>query len=543
MQSLKRVSSVLVTVALVLGACQPAPDASSPAATSGPGGTTGPGGTSVPSEAALRPELRIATATFGNEQLDPIKALTDNGRFLRLLFDPLIGSNYAGEEISKDTGVAEDWTISDDGLVYTFTIRDGITFHNGETLTADDVKFSLDRYKTPDATTPNTARIAGLLDTITVQSPTQLEVRLTAPSFLFLTLLSNLVDPGALIVPKDYFEQVGAEEFGQNPIGSGPYKLVERETGSHITVEQASDEHWAIGTPRFERVTLNLVAEEGTRLAMLRAGDIDFIDMGLDKVTALESEGFRIFQHNGLSVLYAFFQVRDGDPTADAKFREALSHAINRDELAATLLGGLAEPTGNVWPGVGEPIAPTTFDVGAAEQLLAQTPYGPGRQDVNLQLQTMPREGWPQLLPMAQAVQDYWRRIGITTTITHRDFGAFRTEWLNDGLPAPAVMFYNFDPQLDWHSVVNAVWTCDSLLPTICDAQLDALHDQWGTATSTEEYIAGANVVERYLYDNYWVLPVVTTRQHFSGNDQLPAGYQPGDTVRGINIRAMVWNQ
>jgi ABC-type transport system substrate-binding protein len=527
--------TTFLTVCL-LAACQAVPPPT-------PGdGVTPPPGTAAPTPAALRPELRIATASFGNEQLDPIRAVTDNGRFLRLIFDPLIGSDYAGEEISRDTGVAEDWSVSDDGLIYTFQIRQGITFHNGEELTSDDVKFSLDRYKGEEAATPNTARISGLIDEITVLSPTELEVRLTSPSFLFLTLLSNLVDPGALIVPRDYFEEVGLEGFAQNPIGSGPYRLVERETGSHITVEKASDEHWAIGQPRFERVTLRLVPEEGTRLSLLRAGDVDFIDMGIDKVAELESEGFRIFTHNGLSVLYAFFQVREGDPIADENFRAALSHAINREELAGTILGGLAEPTGNVWPGVGEPIPPTPFDLDAARQLLAQTPYGPDGEAVNLQLQTMPREGWPQLLQLAQAVQDYWNQIGVSSTITYRDFGAFRTEWLNDGLPAPAVLFYNFDPQLDWHSVVNAVWTCEGTLPTICDQELDALHAEWGRATSMEEYVEGANAVERYLHDNYWVLPIVSTRQHFAGNDQVPEAYQPGDTVRGINIRALVWN-
>jgi peptide/nickel transport system substrate-binding protein len=459
------------------------------------------------------------------------------------MFDPLVGADFAGEQISKDSGVAEDWTVSDDGLVYTFTIREGLKFHNGEDLTADDVKFTLDRYLSDEATTSNTAAIRPLIDSITVLSPTEVEVKLTQPKLTFLTLLSDIVDTGSLIIPKDYFQSVGAEGFAQNPVGSGPYKLVERQTGSHITLEQAAPTHFAIGTPRFKRVTLRLVPEESTRVAMLRAGDADFADVGVDKVSALRDEGFRIFEHGGVSVLYVFFQLqRPDDPTQDLNLRRALSHAINREEINQALLEGLGEPTGNVWPSLQgvTPIPPDPFDVEQAKALLAQTPYGPGGTPLDLQMQVTPREGWPAMLVIAQAIQSYWKDIGVASTIIYRDFGAFRNEWLDKSLAAPTAILLNYDAQVDWQSVMTTSWTCDGLLSSVCDPELDALHAAWGQARSMEEYVDLATPVEQRIRDNQYVIPIVAARQYFAGNDQLPEGYQPGLTVRGINIRAMV---
>jgi ABC-type transport system substrate-binding protein len=274
---------------------------------------------------------------------------------------------------------------------------------------------------------------------------------------------------------------------------------------------------------------------------MLRAGDADFIDVGIDKVPELEKEKYRIFRHNGLSPLYAVFQLRQGDATQNINVRKAMAQAINRDELNRTLLNGLGEPTGNIWPGAGQPIPPTPYDLEGAKQTLAQASYGPGKP-VTLTMQVAPAAGWPQMLPLAQAVQDAWKKIGVEATIVNRDFGAVRTEWLAGGLPAPAVVFMNFDPQVDWHSVVATVWTCNGLFKNVCDEKLDALHAEWGKATTMQDYIARGNAHERMMHDNYYVIPIVTSRLHFAGNDQLPEGYQPGNIVRGINVRAMVWN-
>jgi ABC-type transport system substrate-binding protein len=531
-----------LTIALLVGAgCQaqqdPGPSGSSP------GGTPEPGATSSPPATGGDGALTIATGSLGNENLDPIKAVTDGNKYLQLIFDPLVGVNFAGEEISKETGVAEDWTISDDGLVYTFQIREGIKFHNGDDLTAEDVKFSLDRYKTDDAITPNTSAIRAVLGEINVLGPLEVEVNLTQPKLTFLTLVSGLVDPGGLILPKTYFESVGADGFAQNPVGSGPYRFVERQTGSFITLEKAADDHFAIGAPKFETVTLRFVPEESTRLAMLQAGDADFIDTAVDKVAGLEADGFKIFTHGGVSVLYAFFQLqREGEATLDPHLRAALSYSINRQEINETLLEGLGVPTGNVFPSMPgiTPIEPDPFDPDRARAELAMSPYGPDGEELDLKLQVMTREGWPQLLTIAQGIQGYWKDIGVSSTIIYRDFAAFRTEWLAGELPPPAVILENFDAQVDWNSVVTTVWTCDGALSSVCDPELDRLNQEWSQAGSMDEYRERAEPVERMLYENHFVIPIVTAARFFAANDDVSDAYQPGFTVLQFNVRAMV---
>jgi peptide/nickel transport system substrate-binding protein len=488
--------------------------------------------------------LNIATASLGNESLDPITSITDNNRYLTLMFDSLVGVDYLAEEISKDTGVAEDWAVSDDGLVYTFTLREGITFHNGDPLTAEDVKFSLDRYQSDEAATPNTARLRGLIESVTVLSPTQVEVRLTAPSVMFLTLISAMSDPGGLIIPKNHFEEVGAEAFAQNPIGSGPYRFVERQTGSQIRLEKATETHFSAGDPLFDEVIFHLVSDENTRVAQLQAGDMDFADIGIDKVAVTEDAGLRIFEHNGPSVVYVYFQLqRPDEATQDMNLRQALSHAINREELAEALLYGLATPTGNVWPGVGTPIPPDEYDPELAQQELADSAYGPDGEPLELIIQSSPTDGWPQMLSMTEAIQAYWAEIGIQSTIEYRDFAAFRAEWLEGQLPPPTIMHQVYGAQVDWQSIVNTVWTCEGLLSSVCDPELDELNAQWGASTTMEEYLEMADVVEQTIVGNYYVIPILYAPQFYAGNDRLPEGYQPGNSVRSFNTRAMVTQQ
>jgi peptide/nickel transport system substrate-binding protein len=499
----------------------------------------------TPQAPSLADELRIATASFGTEVLDPMRGPSDNERYRSLMFDPLVGVDFKGVKLSKDTGIARDWAISADGKTYTFTVRQGVKFHNGDELTAEDVKFTLDRVFGPDMNTSKGAEIAGSIERVTVTGPYEVEVRLKQPKATFLLLMSPLADGASAVVPKKYFEVVGKDEFGQKPIGSGPYKLVEHQTGALMRFEQAFPEHWAIGKPRFAKVTLRLVTEESTRLAMLRAGDADFADVGTASVAALKKDGFKIFQHGGPSILYALFQLqRPGEETRDLNLRKALSYSINREEINNTLLGGAGQVTGNIFPGLlgGQPLQPDPYDPQKAKDFLNQTEFREAGKKLTLQMQVMPREGWPQMQTIAAALQDYWKRIGVATAITNRDFGVVRADWAAGKLPAPAVILINFDAQADWAGAARLIWTCRGALSSACDPELDKLANDWAAAPTQEDYVQRAAPVERYMRENYVVLPIVTVGQFFVGNDQISNEYSPGLITRSFNVRGLVSN-
>lgn len=527
-----------IAILVVTTACTPAQSASPD-----PSGQAPPASASTQEPAVASDELQIAITSFGNEALDPIKGPNDNGRYLRLMFDSLVGADLRGQELSKETGVASDWTVSEDGKVYTFSLREGLTFSNGEELTAEDVKFSLERIHSPEAVTSYAGVLQRTLDTVTVKDPYEVEVRLNQPLALLPYILSPLFDTSGLVVPKDYFEEVGEDAFGQEPVGSGPYKLVDRQAGAFMTFERAFPEHFAIGVPRYERVTMRLVPEESSRLAMLRAGDADFIDIGIDQIAQLEDDGFKIFEHQAGEPLVLFFQLqRPGEATADINVRKALSYAINREELNEFIMQGLGEVTGNFFIGQlgGEPLEADPYDLEQAQQYLNQTEYGEGGEQLILQLQVQPREGWPQMLTIAETLQSYWDAIGIQTVITYRDYGAFRAEWGDGTLPAPAVSVINFAGRLDWFGTTGSVFRCDGVLESVCDPQFDELTNLWGATTDQDRYQELAREIEEHLRENYFYVGILSGALHFAGNEQIREDFSPGVITRGINILALV---
>ena len=189
----------------------------------------------TPSEPA---ELRLAISFLGNEALDPIFAPGNSVPYLTLIFDSLVGVDQAGREFSKETGIASDWQVSDDGLTFTFQLREGVKFHNGDEVTAEDVKFTLERLGDPEASCFSCAQIARNLESVTVNGPSEVEVKLLAPDLSFLTNMSPLDQNAGFIVPKNYIEQVGKEAFAESPVGSGPYTLANRQVGVSIELER-----------------------------------------------------------------------------------------------------------------------------------------------------------------------------------------------------------------------------------------------------------------------------------------------------------------
>jgi peptide/nickel transport system substrate-binding protein len=167
-------------------------------------------------------DLRIVVESLGNETLDPTRGpATTTKLYLPLIYDSLVGANKENTEISKETGLAKDWKISSDGKVYTFYLRQGVKFHNGDDLTAEDVKFSLERVIGPKAVSSLAGVFKKAIDHITVDDPYTVSIHLKEPKFSFLLDISSLVCSESMIVPKKYIEKVGEEKFASEPIGRG----------------------------------------------------------------------------------------------------------------------------------------------------------------------------------------------------------------------------------------------------------------------------------------------------------------------------------
>jgi peptide/nickel transport system substrate-binding protein len=426
----------LVVILLLAGCAKPAPvPTPTPTPTPTPVPTPAPTPTPVPTPtpAPTGPygELRIATSTFSQERLDPVKS---EFATVLLLSSPNIDFMFGlnGGMVAPD--VIDKWTLAPDGLSWTYYIHKGIKFQNGEDLTAADVKFTMDRYIAPEAQSTemrNTVDHVDIVDDYTVRIFTK-GIQPDLPT------IQTWYSPAQCAVePKNYIQQHGVDYFSQHPMGSGPFQFVRHVPGDVVEWE-AMDKNWR-QTPAFKKLTLVLIPDETTRVASLKTGAVDAIDAGIQSAAELVSTGFRTGVLDTAKPIINIFGVYDpkavGMPTADIRVRQALSLAINRDELNKTLYYGQLGPPPPAF------LSPTAADVDvpslmayaanvyrydpvAAKQLLTEAGYPNG---FNFKLYVDLDMGAPNLPDLAAAVQGYWLKMGVKAELVPTDHGAFRS--------------------------------------------------------------------------------------------------------------------
>jgi peptide/nickel transport system substrate-binding protein len=274
--------------------------------------------------------------------------------------------------------LAESHAASEDGLTHEFILRDGATFHNGDPVTSDDVRFSFERYRGASQSLLK-QRVAA------VETPDARHVRfrLKEPWPDFLTFYAG-VSGAAWIVPRKYIAQVGDEGFKKAPVGAGPYRFVSFTPGVGLVLE-AFDRYWR-HPPHVKRIVMKVIPEEATRLAALRRGEIDIaysirgeLAEELSHTPGLKLEPVVV---QGVFCLYFVDQWDPNSPWHDVRVRRAANLAIDRKTINDALTRGFSHITGN-------PFVPDTFefywqppapvyDPGEARRLLAQAGFPNG---------------------------------------------------------------------------------------------------------------------------------------------------------------------
>jgi len=274
--------------------------------------------------------------------------------------------------------LAESWTASADGLTYEFVLRQGVRFHNGEVVTAEDVKFSFERYRGVSAKI-----LKERVRQVQVVDPHHIRFQLKDPWPDFLTFYATPATGAAWIVPKKYVEKVGDEGFKKAPLGAGPYKFVSFTPGVELTLE-AHEQYWR-KTPSVKRIVIKAVSDETTRLAMLKRGEIDisYIFRGpiAEEVRRTPGLTLKPVQFYGEQWLYFTDQWDPKSLWADRRVRLAVNHAIDRQAINQSLTLGFSRLTGSIIPRDFEfawPVAPYPYDPRKAKQLLAEAGYPQG---------------------------------------------------------------------------------------------------------------------------------------------------------------------
>ena len=287
------------------------------------------------------------------------------------IFKPMPGKSMA-------PSLAQSWSMSPDGLVYEFVLRKGVKFHNDEPVTAEDVKFSFERYRGISA-----KALKDRVAAIEILDPGRVRFRLKQPWPDFMTFYATPATGAGWIVPKKYVEKVGEDGFKKAPIGAGPYRFVSFNPGVELVVE-AFNGYWR-KTTSVKRLVFKAVPDITTRLAMLKRGeaDIAYAVSGEIGEEVRRTPGLTLRPTPFVSAHWLVFldQWDPGSPWHDRRVRLAANYAVDRQAVnqAATL--GFSKITGSIIPTSIDfywqpPVYP--YDPARAKQLLAEAGYPKG---------------------------------------------------------------------------------------------------------------------------------------------------------------------
>ncbi len=338
--------------------------------------------------------------------------------------------------------VAESWSL--DGSTWTFKIRDDLYFHNGDKLTAHDVKFSVDRFGDMSlSTNPWSWYISELYnkaDSIVVDDYTyQFVSARPEPA-------QAVVFAWTRILPKDYYEELGMEEYRLQPMGSGPWKFVEKIPETSWKVE-ANTEYWG-DVPKFQYIEVFQVPEEATRVAMFKRGEIDLcLGLTYDRLIELMDEGYRTISIGFPGV--ANFNIQgswmpEAGPMHDIRVRQALSYSLNRQEICDEWYQGFAKPGGHwfMYPGSygwSDALEADPYDLDKAKALLADAGYPDAWEDPTIHIYTS-AAGQDYILML----MGYWQEAGLQVEMEIVDSTVFGGYFFSFARLQPG------DPNVGW---------------------------------------------------------------------------------------------
>jgi len=347
--------------------------------------------------------LVIATPDLG-PTLDPQMTVVRNAQpVYSAIFDPLTTVNNAGE---LQPALALSWsTVSD--TTWEFKLREGVAFQNGEPFNADSVKYSIERVIAPETASPLAGRI-GVVTGVDVVDDFTVHVHTSSPYPLLPRALSVIY-----IVPPTYLAEVGPEQFAAEPIGTGPYTLVESRRNVS-TVLESWDGSWR-GVPPISRVVFQIVPEASVRASALRTGEVDIaVAIVTDLVPELEASGIEIATGNAATVMQMPLVGHRDTPLQDRRVRQALNYAIDREAILEFVVQGYGtlSPGQLVLPGVGGYTPEVTaypYDPEMARELLAEAGYSDGFEMTIIAAQGR----YPNDQQIIETVQSYFAEVGV----------------------------------------------------------------------------------------------------------------------------------
>jgi len=410
------------------------------------------------------------------------------------VYDGLYKFDKAGNPVRS---LATSDVVSSDGLTETISIRNNVLFHDGSPMTADDVKYSLDRARGSDPALPNATAASYLaaVSSVDVTDATTVVLRLKRPEPLMQRALAYLA---GMIVPKAYLTRVGNDGFWKSPIGSGPYRVVEKVAGDHIGLASFAN-YWG-DKASIKNVTYKIIPDPASRIAALQSGGADFvIDTDPSQVDPLRKAGLAVVANpQGENLFLQLNRFSPGAPT-DSRVGQALNMAVDRDSIIKNIMLGFGSPIASLEtaPGMIDPaLKPYPFDPAKAKQLLMDAGF-----DFNTALHVAnPIGRYLKSDEIAQAVSSDLAKIGVKLQVDNMEYGAWVQHFLDHNfgtMTFSTIPNTTFDPLL----YMRISLLCKGAYSTWCDPALDALVDQVSALTG-EARVQGIQKIDRLIHDN-----------------------------------------
>ncbi len=514
----------LLAISLIVAACAPVAPA--------------------PTSTSVAQTLVIATGS----DTGPLNPHDYNSSFvaLDLVYEPLIRYEADG---TFSPALAEAWSISDDGLTWTFQLRQGVTFHDGTPFNAEAARWNLERWVGTDdhSWLPTTTRITR------IETPAEHTLVLTMSGFYYPTLQDlTLVRPVRFLSPAS----VGADGAFASAVGTGPWRLE-----SYVRDQQAVfvpyENYWG-DKPTLTQVTFEVVPDAQTRIAALLTGEADLIggeyiggipieslpalraNSAVQVITAPGSTGFFLYPNNTRA------------PFDDPRVRRAFSRAIDRQALSASLFAGLARPASGIFPEGVPYVAPTgddlyRFDLAAARALLDEAGWVAGgdgireRDGERLALDlVLDSAMFPQATSMAEAIQAQWRDLGAEINLQVLDYDGWLDRYYRTDFDL--LMNITWGSPYDPHSSLNGMFRSspdETAVTFFTDPALDTLIDSALAERDEAKRQALFGEIWRFLDEQAAVIPVVTSSRVYAVRSEV-SGFALAGTEYELDLNQVM---
>jgi peptide/nickel transport system substrate-binding protein len=364
--------------------------------------------------------LKFARSEDADVGLNPINAPSNGSIFIiTQIFDQLVEMG-AGNEV--EPGLATSWEKSSDGLSWTFHLREA-KFSNGEPVTAEDVKFSIERFANPKINTSYPS-LGEAIKNVTVTDPHTAVIHL---KHVNAALLDNVAMFASSITPKKVVEKEGEKGFSEHPVGSGAFMLSEYKRGQK-TVLKRNPNYWRAGQPYLDGVVFEFSPDANTRVLKLRSGEADVANaIPYNQVASLGgTEGVTVEAAKTLSWQSIFLNLKK-KPLDDPKLRQALNYATPKEEILKTVLYGNGAIANSMIPPLkywSSSVKAYPFDLEKAKSLMAESTVPNG-----FKLELLIPSGDPVEQQIAEVLKAEWAKIGVTVDIVQKELGALESTW------------------------------------------------------------------------------------------------------------------